>query len=309
MNKKYFFLVSILIYIIFFSNLSLATDYDNHWASITINNLIDKGIIQGDGYGNINPDNDLTRAEFVKMINKVMNYSELTGKQFKDVYDNEWYAKEFLIAKNIGYIQGDENGNVNPNNNITRAEASVVLSRVLLITSDNKLLFEDENEIPKWAYESISGLVEEKILKGYTDNTFGANNNITRAEGMTLISRIIEFKEKNDKYIVVKTKDFYDNNIIFSVRKEKDKYILENENIKIYAIDLNNNNEFDYQFNNKQYLYSLDNLWDSKLNIGENIYQDRLAKMAVTTYYNAIRIDNFIKIFWKIITIISIIFV
>ena len=69
------------------------------WAETYLRSLYDNGIMSGDTNGNMNPDNDITRAEFVTMLNKGMGYHETTGKvNFRDIKGTEWYANEIDIA-------------------------------------------------------------------------------------------------------------------------------------------------------------------------------------------------------------------
>lgn len=201
--KKYLFIIlSLSLSIILMSNIVFAGDYENHWAKETINEFKQAGIVQGDEYGNINPDNNITRAEFIKILNRSMNYTVRGKEQYKDVVGNEWYAEDFLIANREGYLKGDEYGNANPNNSITRAEVSVILSRILMVGNNEKMEFQDESEVPQWAYSGISALVQNKLINGYEDNTFRPNNNITRAESFTLVNRILKLQkqetEKNE---------------------------------------------------------------------------------------------------------------
>lgn len=55
------------------------------WAEPYLRSLYENGIMTGDTNGNMNPDKDITRAEFVTMLNKGMGYHETTGKvNFRD---------------------------------------------------------------------------------------------------------------------------------------------------------------------------------------------------------------------------------
>ena len=49
----------------------IVNDIKNHWASSDINNFINKGYISGYQDGTFKPNNDITRAEFVKIVNRV----------------------------------------------------------------------------------------------------------------------------------------------------------------------------------------------------------------------------------------------
>lgn len=191
MKKIISVLTALTIIISLCGNVTMATDYNNHWAKNDIITLLNSNIISGDEMGNINPDNMITRAEFVKVINRTFNYNILLGVNFKDVTSDKWYYNDFLIAKNEGYITGDNFGNANPEDLITRAEVSVIYSRILgLPMNYNVSSFSDASTIPSWATGYIGALCKEGLLSGYSDNTFRADKSMTRGEAFSLTSRI-----------------------------------------------------------------------------------------------------------------------
>ena len=172
-----------------------AEDLSGHWAASEINLLIEKGIVRGDGSGNINPEKNITRAEFVAIINRAFKFDETGDTNFPDVKSSAWYCDDLSIAKNEGYLLGDSNGNANPDKPIIRAEAALIFARVLELkpkseTSD----FEDSDSFPDWSVEAIIAMTENEYIKGYPDKTFRAANNITRAEAFTILARVIAEK-------------------------------------------------------------------------------------------------------------------
>ena len=172
---------------------ALAENISGHWAASDINFLQGKGIVQGDANGNINPDKPITRAEFISIINRAFSFTEKGTANFPDVKANAWYYDDLAIAKKEGYILGDNSGNANPNKPITRAEVSVILSRVLDLKPEaDTSAFADSAAFPDWSVDSIIAMFENELIGGYPDNTFRANNNITRAEAFTILARIIK---------------------------------------------------------------------------------------------------------------------
>ena len=166
-------------------------DYSNHWASPEIGYLIRKGIVKGYSDGTIRPDNMITRAEFVTLVNRAFNYTTPGDENFRDIDNNAWYSESFSIAKKAGYLIGDNIGNANPDNNIIRVEVAELFAKMLnlkaTITSTG---FIDENAIPVWGLESTLAMVEQKYIFGYPDKTFRPLNYLTRAEGMAIIARL-----------------------------------------------------------------------------------------------------------------------
>ena len=170
-----------------------ASDISDHWAYDTLTYFQNKGVIQGDGNG-LRPDDFVKRCEFAKLINKNFNFTESGENVFADIFEQDWFYNDILIAVKAGYLKGD-NGYVNPNGFMTRAEASVVFSRLLNDDSENvKKAFKDNGDIPSWAKDSVDKMVSLGIITGYGDGTFKPNNMITRAEACTLIARAEDYK-------------------------------------------------------------------------------------------------------------------
>ena len=72
MKKTSIFIISILM-ILGFSTVSLAyTDTEGHWASDVIDELSNKKIINGYSDGTFKPDNSVTRAEFIAIVNRML---------------------------------------------------------------------------------------------------------------------------------------------------------------------------------------------------------------------------------------------
>lgn len=174
-----------------------ADDYEDHWAYKQIEYLKNKGIISGDSNG-MRPNDSITRAEFAKVLNLNFSLTKKTDKQINDVTPDKWYYDHMLIAYGEGYMLGDSMNNINPEKNLTRSEAAVILKRILNcenLTSD--VQFKDHDEIPEWAKSSVYTLVARNLLNGYEDGTFRPNNDIKRGEIFFLIT-VLEEKLTED---------------------------------------------------------------------------------------------------------------
>ncbi len=187
MNKR---IISVIISVILIlSSLSIsviASDYSGHWCEAIINELMNDNVITGDGAG-VRPNDNIKRSEFVTIINKAFGFPNDGTVNFPDVSSDKWYFNQFLIAKSAGYLTGDQNGNANPENNITRVEASAILVRALKLNPKETAKFTDDALIPEWGKEYVYTLYSNGIIKGYPDGSFGAANAITRAESFSLI--------------------------------------------------------------------------------------------------------------------------
>ena len=85
-----------------------ATDISGHWAEKVITQWQEKGLISGYEDGTFKPDNSVTRAEFVIMLNKALGFTQKGNVTFSDVSANAWYYDAVAIAvacviKVVGY--------------------------------------------------------------------------------------------------------------------------------------------------------------------------------------------------------------
>ncbi|MEG1311599.1 MAG: N-acetylmuramoyl-L-alanine amidase [Romboutsia sp.] len=165
-------------------------DIDNHWAKNEILDFVSKGYINGYGDGTFKPDNSITRAEFVKVLNKVFGFTKVGQENFTDVNESDWYYNDVCIGINAGYINGYEDNTFKPNQQISREEACKIISTVLDLKGDGNLAFKDSSEISDWAKQYVDALSDNNIINGYEDNTFRPHNNMTRAESVTILSRV-----------------------------------------------------------------------------------------------------------------------
>lgn len=196
-------IISIILIMVMLSSLcGFASDYSDSWAAAEIKELYDAGFISGDDSGNVNPLKNITRAELVKVVNRVMNFTKKADECFLDVSENEWYFEDFLIAKESGIINGDENGNANPSKAVTREEAFKIIASAAGLSGGDEISFSDENKISGWALPFVKALVKSEIIRGYEDGSIKPKNTITRQEAfyiLCLVKRQNEEKEETTK--------------------------------------------------------------------------------------------------------------
>lgn len=177
----------------------IVSDVDpNYWGRDDVTEIIETGIMQGSEDPN-NPDksifrpaDDITRAEFAIVVINALGLSDQatgTSTGFND--DNEiaaWAKGEVAKAKELGIVQGDDQGNFNPMNKITRAEIATMIARAYEMTADGlggPSIFEDDQDIPSWAEEEVSLVVAFGIMQGQDRNGklyFAPSNNAQRIE-------------------------------------------------------------------------------------------------------------------------------
>ena len=147
-----------------------------------------------DGY--VRPNRNISRAEVATIFFRLLTddarekYWSSTNN-YSDVKDTDWCNNAISTLSNMGILKGYEDGTFHPNAPVTRAEFAAIAARFSDGAADDYATFSD---VPNdyWASKEIAKAAKLGWIKGYTDGTFRPTNNITRAEVMTLVNRVLE---------------------------------------------------------------------------------------------------------------------
>lgn len=165
---------------------------EGHWALPYINKLSQKGIVSGFVDGNFRPAENVTRAEFAKMIVIAMgwNLPETPAGTFRDVPVGHWASWYIEAAKSYGALDGYKDGSFRPGRNISRAEMAKIIAASKGFTSPSQNTFRDITD--HWAKEHILACTKEGVISGYVDGTFRPQASATRAEAAKMIAAMLE---------------------------------------------------------------------------------------------------------------------
>ena len=168
-------------------------DYSNHWAKETIQKWFDNDQLKGYEDGSFKPDQTITRAEFMTMVNNAYEFTEKAEISFKDVKSSDWFYQEVQKAAAEAYIIGYEDNTARPGNKISRQEAALIISRIKELTEspESAKVFKDYRTIATWSIGGVGAVAKEKIMIGYEDNSFRPDRSI-RAEALVTIDRALE---------------------------------------------------------------------------------------------------------------------
>ena len=165
---------------------------EDYWAYSQIQDFVKKGYIEGYGDNTFRPNKPIKRNEFIKIFNKVFGLTNKSGIVFDDTKDN-WAKDEIDIAVTNGVAQGIGANKFEPEEYITREAAEKMLANYMKIEDKNHdkiKRFPDYNEISDWARDAFEGNFENGYIRGTDEGKLAPKNNITRAEVVTLLSRV-----------------------------------------------------------------------------------------------------------------------
>lgn len=110
-----------------------------------------------------------------------------SAAQVNDYNKISGYAKEAVQSLvDAGVIQGDTNGNFNPLNTVTRAQAAEIFTKALELEADGDVNFSDVKK-GAWYYNSIAAVVANGIFEGVSANEFAPNKSLTRSEAAKVL--------------------------------------------------------------------------------------------------------------------------
>ncbi|WP_433708353.1 S-layer homology domain-containing protein [Paenibacillus illinoisensis] len=168
-------------------------DAASHWASNDILTAAKIGIIKGYPDGRFKPDASITRAEFSTLLVKAFALRSGSGTfELRDI-QNSWARDSIEILASNGVINGYSDGTFHADYRITRAEMAAMISKILIFQntpSGDAATFVDV--APKhWAKEIIEAAAKTGLLEGKSQNRFEPDANLTRAEALTVIMRML----------------------------------------------------------------------------------------------------------------------
>ncbi|MCK9858471.1 S-layer homology domain-containing protein [Paenibacillus sp. ATY16] len=179
------------------------SDMSNHWSKNAVNDMASRLIVGGAGDGLFYPNKAITRAEFAAIIVRALGLRMENGaSSFSDVKGSAWYSDDVQTAYSHQLINGYPDGSFHPNDSITREQAMTIIAKAMTLTgiqtdlqesSVNALInaFSDKSKISAWATSGIAACLQAGIVSGQSASILAPVSNITRAEAVVMIQRLL----------------------------------------------------------------------------------------------------------------------
>ncbi len=158
--------------------------------------------VAGRGEGIFDPQANMTRAEAITLLARLLTDESIikgyVKADYNDVAEDAWYTHTIGFLQGLGFldtIEEKHGSSINPTAQITRAEFVELIYKLTQFGGDSpdaiKLAnFTDVSGDGKYA-TAINFAVGKGIVNGYEDGTFKPDNNITRAEVVTVVNRFL----------------------------------------------------------------------------------------------------------------------
>lgn len=304
----------------------------DHWASNYLNYATQKGIVTSNQYKNSDLNTNIKRKEVMHMIvnslenlayKPVINDSKLKI-EFNDVdiTVNENGIDYYNAIKKcylLGIVMGDENNNINPNANITRAELVTILTRAynegrrqynlqykVYNIPDNKGIYGPVlNIMPNSFYENFAEYKENENPYNYANQKFYDFSQeaikISKTKLETAVSALInvsyeftdeewsEWEASIMNFCDVSLNDIYDETQENSKVDEYIKYIKENKIIIRGGVIMDPTTLGEIKYSKGKYVFAIKGIINVEVlsnpnNVKRLTYSDFINKK--TTLYN-----------------------
>lgn len=164
------------------------------WYHEAIDYVVKLGLMQGNGSGIFAPSADMTRAEFVQVLYRLLGEKvEDAENPFTDVSESFWGYEAIVWAYRAGLIQGRGDGIFDPNGKISREELITVIFRAcrgVAIEEDCLSDFSDADRISDYAKDAMNWAVSCGIIEG-CNGKLNPRDAASRAEVATVFFRIL----------------------------------------------------------------------------------------------------------------------
>jgi len=182
-----------------FSDVKIA--HPNHEA---ITYLEEEGILNGYPDGSFQPNNSVSRVEFLKIVIEGSKVEKITDIQtyFTDLDPNDWYIDYVKTAYAKEWILGYQDKTFKPHQTISKAEALTILAK-----AQNWKLTEnitenpfDDVDLTSWYLQYVEYAKKHSFIEE-TGNIFEPNKEMTRAKISEIIYRTIKLSQGIDEQI------------------------------------------------------------------------------------------------------------
>ncbi|MBQ4900538.1 S-layer homology domain-containing protein [Paenibacillus sp. Marseille-P2973] len=178
------------------------SDIDGSYAKNAIQELVEKGIINGKGDGKFDPTGKIERQDFAIILAKALNLDTQSvppTATFSDVPEPHYAFAYIEAAVKAGLINGVGDGKFGTGANLSRQDMAVLFVRALGVDATGKgaeLKFSDASKIADYAKDAVAAAVELGLISGNTNGTFNPSGNAERQAVAQVAAKFLKKAEE-----------------------------------------------------------------------------------------------------------------
>ncbi|WP_018922083.1 S-layer homology domain-containing protein [Salsuginibacillus kocurii] len=135
---------------------------------------------------------ELTRADAAVMLRRALGFNAIYSgetESYIDVDEADYYYEDVMIASEEGIIEGDLAGTFRPEDELSRGEMAVILTRAFNLADGYEAEHSFSDAEDHIYEEEIAYVAQAELTTGYPDGTFQPEETVTREEFATFMFR------------------------------------------------------------------------------------------------------------------------
>ena len=118
--------------------------------------------------------------------------SSAASSSYTDVADTN-NVEAIEVLKAVGVMVGDENGNFNPDQNVTRNEMAVIMANLMEYNVASYKNTSPFTDVPSWAEPYVAACYTNGITSGYSDTVYGGSDTVTTAQAALMLMKALGY--------------------------------------------------------------------------------------------------------------------
>ena len=118
------------------------------------------------------------------MGSSAASYADVTSENNQEAID---------VLQTVGIMVGDENGNFNPDQNVTRNEMAVVMSNLMEYNVASYRGTSPFTDVPSWAEPYVAACWTNGITAGTSATTYGGDQTVTTAQAALMLMKALGY--------------------------------------------------------------------------------------------------------------------
>ena len=115
-----------------------------------------------------------------------------TSASYTDV-DSKDNKEAIEVLQAVGIMTGDDKGNFNPDQKVTRNEMAVIMCNLLDYTVASYKGTSKFTDVPAWAEPYVAACYTNGIIAGYSTTTFGGNDAVTTGQAALMLMKSLGY--------------------------------------------------------------------------------------------------------------------
>ncbi len=171
---------------------------------VAVSALVTQSVLQGYSDGTFKPDQDVNRAEALKIIligtGVTVDSGSAAGLLFSDVAQDDWFSEYVGTAVTKGIVKGYDDGTFKPAQTVNRAEAMKMLTLAAGVTVPDAAASYNDVALDDWFASYATYSKEWNVVAPQTDGLWHGGDAVSRGDLSEMVYRLQQVKISGGSY-------------------------------------------------------------------------------------------------------------